>query len=86
MQRVTTNTGKTNKSDVVVSRTGDFPSVDHLDTEHYGTFIPPLMSRCNALDLVLLKEQEKYKNRWDMSYKLVSPAISVDYFCSECFV
>ena len=56
-----TNTDKVNR---IISRAGNLPDELYLDTERYGTFLSPLISRYNnALDLVILELREKYKNR-----------------------
>ena len=74
------------KVDRIISVSGDLPEEPFVNAERYGTFLPPLVARYNnPLHLVIYKVREWYKNRYVLSFKLLSPVISVDYFRSESF-
>ena len=58
-----------------------------LHVEHYGSFLPPLLGNVynNALDLKQEKIQKTYRHRYVLEFALMSPVVSVGYFCSESF-
>ena len=72
--------------DRVVSWSGKLPSDNEPDVKRYGTYLPPLSTRFNnALDLILERVRDKFRERYVLSFKLTSPAVSVDYFISDTF-